>query len=282
MDMNEIVDIVHDAESNGLLDNSTVDYTSSPWKLKDSFAMHVVSVQEWPSGQLIAFYDGPKIVLDGRKHSQTIEGNTYVLENYTPLEYLHFPLHKFPDYIAKRKIRNATGHNVINFDLLAYKAYFGMEYSVGEDGVDTWCGNTVYHNDTLVKSKTLNPDRFGGHTLESLAKSAGGDQKVDFRPHLSKEEKFKHFAADMLYYNLYDLKSNRAVDLYLDKEIAGHNWQDAITLEKCVADLITRQSHRGFAFNVELAEKNIEELDALMLERKQRVEPVLPDRKSVV
>ena len=280
MDMNEIVDIVHDAESNGLLDNSTVDYTSSPWKLKDSFAMHVVSVQEWPSGQLIAFYDGPKIILDGRKHSTVIEGNTYVLENYTPLEYLHFPLHKFPDYIAKRKIRNATAHNGINFDLLAYKAYFGMEYSIGEDGVDTWCGNVVYHNDTLVKSKTLNPDRFGGHTLESLAKSAGGDQKVDFRPHLSKDEKFKHFAADMLYYNLYDLKSNRAVDLYLDKEIAGHNWQDAITLEKCVADLITRQSHRGFAFNVELAEKNIEELDALMLERKQRVEPVLPKKKA--
>ena len=280
MDMNEIVDIVHDAESNGLLDNSTVDYTASPWKLKDSFAMHVVSVQEWPSGQLIAFYDGPKIILDGRKHSTVAEGNTYVLENYTPLEYLHFPLHKFPDYIAKRKIRNATGHNVINFDLLAYKAYFGMEYSIGEDGVDTWCGNTVYHNDTLVKSKTLNPDRFGGHTLESLAKSAGGDQKVDFRPHLSKDEKFKHFAADMLYYNLYDLKSNRAVDLYLDKEMAGPNWQDAITLEKCVADLITRQSHRGFAFNVELAEKNIEELDALMLERKQRVAPVLPKKKA--
>ena len=280
MDMNEIVDIVHDAESNGLLDNSTVDYTASPWKLKESFAMHVVSVQEWPSGQLIAFYDGPKVVLDGRKHSTTLDGNTYVLENYTPLEYIHCPLNKFPDYIKKRKIRNATAHNGINFDLLAYKAYFGMEYSIGEDGVDTWCGNVVYHNDTLVKSKTLNPDRFGGHTLESLAKSAGGDQKVDFRPHLSKDDKFKHFAADMLYYNLYDLKSNRAVDLYLDKEMAGHNWQDAITLEKCVADLITRQSHRGFAFNVNLAEKNIEELDKLMLERKQRVEPVLPKKKA--
>lgn len=280
MDMNEVVEIVHDAESNGLLDNSTVDYTASPWKLKESFAMHVVSVQEWPSGHLIAFYDGPKIILDGRRHVQEIEGNTYVLENYTPLEYSHFPLNKFPDYIAKRNITKATAHNGINFDLLAYKAYFGMDYSIGEDGVDTWHGKEIYHNDTLVKSKTLNPDRYGGHTLEALAKSAGGDQKVDFRPHLSKDEKFKHFAADMLYYNLYDLKSNRAVDVYLDKEAGDYPWQDAITLEKCVADLITRQSHRGFAFNVKLAEKNIEELDALMLERKQRVEPVLPKKKA--
>ena len=30
MDMNEIVDIVHDAEASGLLDDSTVDYTASP------------------------------------------------------------------------------------------------------------------------------------------------------------------------------------------------------------------------------------------------------------
>lgn len=280
MDMNEIVDIVHDAESSGLLDNSTVDYTSSPWKLKDTFAMHVVSVQEWPSGQLIAFYDGPKIVLDGRKHSVVIEGNNYVLEDYTPLEYLHFPLKKFPDYVKKRKIRNATAHNGINFDLLAYKAYFGMDFSIGEDGIDTWMGNEVYHNDTLVKSKTLNPDRYGGHTLEALAKSAGGDQKVDFRANMGKDVKFKHFAADMLYYNLYDLKSNRAVDLYLDKEAGTYPWQNAITLEKCVADLVTRQSHRGFAFNIDLAEKNIQELDALMLERKERVAPVLPKKKA--
>ena len=280
MDMNEVVEIVHDAESNGLLDNSTVDYTASPWKLKESFAMHVVSVQEWPSGDLIAFYDGPKIILDGRNHVERIEGNTYVLENYTPLEYQYFPLHKFRDYVAKRKISKATAHNGINFDLLAYKAYFDMDYSIGEDGVDTWCGKEIYHNDTLVKSKTLNPDRYGGHTLEALAKSAGGDQKVDFRANMSKDEKFKHFSADMLYYNLYDLKSNRAVDVYLDREVGDYPWQDAITLEKCVADLITRQSHRGFAFNADLAEKNIQDLDALMLERKERVAPVLPKKKA--
>lgn len=279
MDMSQEVDIVHDAEASGLLDASTVDYTASPWKLKPSFKMHVVSVLEEQTGTLIAFYDGPKIELDGRSHKVVIEGIEYVLQNYTPLQYLHFPLAKFADYIKNRKIQKATAHNGIGFDLLAYKAALGIPYTISEDG-DTWAGKPVYHNDTLVKSKTLNPDRLGGHALGHLAKLAGGDEKVEFRKHLPADVRFLHFAPDMLYYNLFDLKSNYSVDKFLDEEAGKHNWQPAITLEKCVADLITRQSHRGFAFNTELAKSNLEELDALMLERKLRVEPLLPKKKA--
>lgn len=280
MDMAQEVEIVHDLEASGLLNKSTVDYTTSPWKLKSSFKMHVVSVLEVETNTLIAFYDGPKIILDGRNHKEVIEGTEYILENYTPLEYKHYPLNKFPDYVKKRKIKKATAHNGINFDLLAYKVYFGLEYTINEDGLDTWAGKPCYHNDTLVKSKTLNPDRHGGHSLEVLAKSAGEDQKVEFRKHIPISERFNHFAADMLYYNLFDLKSNYAVDKYLDKEAGKHDWKSAITLEKCVADMITRQSHRGFAFNMQLAEKNIQELDKLMQERRERVEPVLPMKKA--
>lgn len=279
MDMDQVVDIVHDVEASGLFDASTVDYTASPWKLKSSFQLHVVSVLEEQTNQLIAFYDGPKIELDGRRHSVVVEGVEYTLENYTPLEYLHFPLHKFKDYIGKRKIRKATAHNGINYDLLVYKVFFGIDYTITEEG-DTWAGKPVYHNDTLVKSKTLNPDRFGGHSLEHLAQLVEGDKKVEFRKHLPVEMRFRHFAPDMLYYNLFDLKSNHSVDKYLDTEVGQHNWQPAISLEKCVADLITRQSHRGFAFDLELAKKNLEELDALMLERKLRVEPLLPKKKA--
>lgn len=279
MDMDQVVDIIHDVETSGLLDASTVDYTSSPWKLKPTFQMHVVSVLEEQTNQLIAFYDGPTILLDGRPHRIQIEGTEYVLEDYTPLNYLHMPLKKFKDYVAKRNIRKATAHNGINYDLLVYKVFFGIDYTITEDG-DTWAGKPVYHNDTLVKSKTLNPDRFGGHSLEHLAQLAGGDKKVEFRKHLPVEMRFQHFAPDMLYYNLFDLKSNHSVDKYLDIEAGKHNWQSAISLEKCVADLITRQSHRGFAFDLELAKKNLEELDALMLERKLRVEPLLPKKKA--
>lgn len=280
MDMTQVVDIVHDAESNGLLNESTVDYTSSPWKLKPSFKMHVISVLEKETGLFLAFYDYPKVFLDGREHREIIDGHEYVLKDYEPLEYMHFPLSKFPDYVKKRKIRKAIAHNGINFDLLAYKVFFGLEYSINEEGLDTWGGKGVDHHDTLVVSKTLNPDRLGGHSLEHLASLAGGDKKVEFRKGMSDEDRFKHFAADMLYYNLYDLKSNLSVFKYLEREAQGHDWSSAIKLEKCVADLVTRQSHRGFSFNKTLAEKNVQELDMLMQERKERVEPLLPKKKA--
>ena len=279
MDMNEIVDIVHDAEASGLLDDSTVDYTASPWKLKDTFKMHIVSVQEFPSGEFIAFYDGPTIILDGRKHVTVIDGIEYRLEDYEPVEYRHFPLAKFKDYVKKRKIRKAIAHNGIGYDLLAYKAYFGLNYTIQEEG-DTWADKDVEHVDTMVLSKTLNPDRQGGHSLENVAKAAGGVQKKEFRYHMPSDERFKHFAADMLHYNIFDLQSNKSVYDYLMKEQGNHDWSNAITTEKCTADLITRQAHRGFAFNVELAEKNVKELDAMMQEARIKVEPILPPKQA--
>lgn len=278
LDMEQEVSIVHDLESNGLLTDSTVDYTASPWKLRDGYKMHVIAVLEEETNQLIAFYDGDKIALDGRRHSVDVGGYEVVLENYTALEYMHFPLHKFPDYVKKRKIKKSTGHNVINFDLLAYKIYFGLDFTVGEEG-DTWAGKPTYHNDTLVKSKTLNPDRYE-HNLDYLSRQAGGAKKVDFRPNVPKELKFEVFGADMLYYNLFDLLSTQSVDKYLDKEAGTHAWAEAIQLEKCVMNLVTQQSHRGFAFDLKLAEENIKELDALMAERMERVSPVLPPKKA--
>lgn len=280
MRMDEVVDIVHDVEAKGLLDNSTVDYTASPWVLKDENYMHVIAVQEFPSGDMLAFYDGPKIILDGRKHVQTIEGIEYRLEGYEPVEYKHFPLHKFPDYVKKRKIRKAIAHNGINYDLMAYKAQFGLDYFISPDGKDTWGDREMEHIDTLVMSKTLNPDRQGGHSLDVLAKSAGGIQKKEFRYHMKKEERFKHFAADMLHYNLFDIQSNKSVYDYLLKEAEGRDWSGPFTTEKCTADIVARQSHRGFAFNLALAERNLEELDRMMEEARIKIEPVLPPRKA--
>lgn len=281
MDMNEEVDIVHDAEATGLMDDTTIDYTASPWKPRDNFKMHVIAVREFPSGNLLAFYDGPTIVLDGRYHEVTIEGETYTLSDYEPLEYRHFPLRKFKDYVSKRKIRTATAHNGINFDLLSYKVLLDMDYVIGDTPEeDSWCGRPVYHNDTLVQSKCQNPDRFGGHSLEHLSKLAGGDLKQNFRPWLKGVDKFKHFAADMLYYNLFDVKSNYSVKVYLDKEADGHNWSEAIQLEKCTQDIVTQQSHRGFHYNQLKAQQNVAELDAMMEERRVKVEPVLPPKKA--
>lgn len=275
--------IVWDIEATNLLDESSIDYTCSPYKLRESYRMHCIVVIDKRSDEIIAFYDGTKYILDGRKYEEQIEGQTYLLEGYESIEYTHYQLKDFPQYI-KENVKNVqvVAHNQINYDLLACKLYFGMDYKIGQ-GMDIeddeWFGNPVEIVDTLVKSKTLNPDRFGGHSLDSLSEKTG-IRKVAFRKHMHESIRFEHFAADMLYYNIYDVKSNDVVDDYLNQEWEGWDWGNAFTLEKQVADIITRQSHRGFWFNKDLAHKNLAELDELMEDRRARVEPVLPKRKA--
>lgn len=290
LDWTKPMSVVIDAEGNNLLNNETIDYTKIPYKLKDNFKLHCIVV-ELPNGTLIGFHDGPKYIFDGRRYEETIEGVTYVLENYAPLDYIHRPMSAFPEFVKNLPEGSTViGHNIINFDLLAFKLYFGIPYEIETDmsvdaplGMDTWGGKHIIFDDTLVRSKTLNPDRFGGHSLEALSKG-GADEKRDFRLHIPAKERFKHFAADMLYYNIFDDKSNRGVAHKLDMEMLEFDWKEkwhpAIKLEKAVMDVITRQSHRGFKFDKDLAQKSIAELDEWMEERRARIEAILPDKPA--
>ena len=270
------IDVTWDRETTGLLDETAIDYTQSPYKLRDTFKTNCIVVEEHQTGKIIAFYDGPKYILDGRRYEEKGEHGTYVLENYVPQEYEHQPLKAFRNYVLTTNIRKVIAHNQINFDLLVGKLEEDMEYTIE---ADSWCGKEVEFEDTLVLSKTLNPDRFGGHSLEKLSEKVS-IQKIDFRKHMPADTRFLEFAADELYYCIYDVKANTQVYYYLDKEREGWDWSDAISLEKSVAELITRQTHRGFKFDKELAEKNVKELDALMEERRLRVEPLLPKRPA--
>lgn len=269
--------ITFDIESNGLLNNDSIDYNASPYVLKESFKMHCIVVEEHDTGKLIAFYDGDTYVLDGRKYVENDGERDYVLEDYEPLEYEHRQMEEFPEYIENHPFDKVVAHNGINFDFLVTKLYFGMDYTVGPD---TWAGKDVSIEDTLVISKTLNPDRFGGHSLDRLAELANRAQKVEFRKHIPRDKRFEFFAADMLYYCIFDVKANTAVYDFLQWEKGDWKWDEAIELEKAVAEIVTRQEHRGFHFNYELAEESIEELDALMEERRLRVEPLLPPRPA--
>lgn len=286
--------LVWDIESTGLLNSSSIDYTSVPYKLKDSFGIHciVVSVVINDKEYIYGFHDGEKYIFDGREHKLTVEGVTYTLEaGYTPEDYIHKPLADFPKFIrAIPENSVVAAHNQINFDLLAIKLFYGIPYEVERDmsisaplGDDYWDGKKVVFDDTLVRSKTLNPDRFGGHSLDALSQK-GDTQKIAFRKHLPQEERFKHFGPDMLYYNIYDVKANRSILPMLDAEQKlfgwGEKWNKAIKLEKAVAELITRQEHRGFKFDLELAYKNLDRLDAMMEERKVKIEAILPSRPA--
>lgn len=270
------MDITFDCESNNLLNDSTIDYTASPYKLRDNFKMHCVVVEEHDTGAIVAFYDGTTILLDGREYQTSFEGREYSLKNYVPVAYKHYQLAEFPAYVAKKKIKRVIAHNGINFDFLACKLYFGMDYTVDPD---TWHNKEVEIIDTLVLSKVLNPDRFGGHSLDKLSEKAS-IRKVDFRPHVPQDERFKFFFADMLYYCIYDCKANTAVYKLLMDEWGTWDWSDAFRLEKAVAEIVTRQEHRGFKFNMDLAKSNIAELDKLMEDRRSRVEPILPKKKA--
>ena len=289
----QVWDVVFDLEANNLLNNSTVDYTKVPYSLKDTFKMHCIVADVVVAGKqyTYAFYDGATILLDGRKHSVTIECQEYVLENYNPVDYIHKPIQDFKSFVEKLpEGSTVVGHNIINFDLLVTKLYFGIDYKVEVDmaidaplGDDRWGNKHIIFDDTLVRAKTLNPDRFGGQSLDALSQKCGV-QKVQFRKHLPEDKRFQHFAPDMLYYCIYDVKANRQVRNLLNEEQKQFDWNDkwnsAIKLEKAVAELITRQEHRGFYFDKELAMKNLEELDAMMEERRVKIEAILPKKPA--
>lgn len=276
-----------DIESNNLLNDESVDYLSSPYRLKDSFDMHCIVCESHETGEIIAFHDGDKYVFDGRPYVETDGKYEYRLEEYQHQEYTHFPLNDFPDFIngtgkftnkEKYKITKVVGHNIINFDLLAIKLWFKINYSVK---YNTWGNSPVEICDTMILSKVLNPDRFGGHSLAELSSKAGGDVKIDFRKNIPEQDRFKTFAADMLYYCIYDNKANTAVYKYLMDEWGDYDkWAEPFVLEQRVADIITRQEHRGFAFNKKQAEDNIADLDQKMEERRLQAEPILPPKPA--
>lgn len=287
-------EITWDIEATNLLNSESIDYTAIPYKLKDSFKIHCIVVDVVVGGKeyIYGFHDGEKYIFDGREHKVTVEGKTYTLPaGYAPVDYIHKPLNDFPKFVEKLpEGSKVIAHNQINYDLLAVKLYWGIPYEVERDmsieadlGDDYWAGKKVVFDDTLVRSKTLNPDRYGGHSLDNLSQK-GKVQKIEFRKYLPQEERFKHFGPDMLYYNIFDVKANKGVAKLLDEEMKAYNWNEkwnkAIKLEKAVAELITRQEHRGFKFDIELAQRNLDELDKMMEERRVKIEAILPPRPA--
>lgn len=293
--MQQAYDYTWDKEATGLLDETAIDYTASPFKVKPSYKTHCVVFECHQTKEIIAFHDGPKYVFDGTEIRDIVDGEEYVLEaGYKPVEYTHRPLSELADFIKNTPMNKVVAHNQISYDLLSIKLTLGIDYSIGYEvrdrGLttytsDKWGDKVVKFEDTLVMSKCLNPDRYGGHSLEKLA-AGSSTEKFAFRKHLHNEAKFKHFAGDMLYYCIFDVKSNTGVyyglmDGSRNKDLGkpGPNlnnaemyerWRSALTLEHNIAEIITRQEHRGFWFDRELAHKCLDELDVLM--EKARVE----------
>lgn len=223
---------VIDIESSNLLNNSSIDYIASPYKLKDDFHIWLVVAKDIDTGTIYSFHESD------------------LLTKFIPFY---------------KNLSVCIGHNSVNFDMLAIKLYTGIGYTVEPDTIG---GNPCEIIDTLVLSKTLNPDRIGGHSLDSWGKRLG-DNKGTYSD-------WTKYTPEMEEYCIQDVNLTHKVYLELLKEKGTWPWDEAIKLEKQVAEIITRQEHRGFQFDTELAIKCITDLDEKIQSIKQEVEPVIP------
>lgn len=126
-----------DIETNGLLDNM-LDYSSFPYKLKSDAKLWCVVLNDIDTGK----------VTSASNEQITKEWLRDSLKDCTLL----------------------SGHNIIKFDLLVLQLFGVLDYYIGYlNQPDTLFGKKVKMVDTLIVSRLFNPDRFGGHSLESLS-----------------------------------------------------------------------------------------------------------------
>lgn len=243
--------VVFDIEASSLLDDSSVDYTASPYVLKDSFKVWCIAAKDIDTGEIY----------------------TFVKEEVKT---------KFPSFINEAS--TIIAHNGINFDMTVLKLYLGIDFEINPDTLN---GKDVEIVDTLVMSKTLNPDRPKGHSLDEWGKTLGR-HKIDWRQrcidlgviptNAPKGAEFQQWHPEMLDYCIQDVQVTEDVYNALLTEKGSWPWDDAITLEKEVAWIITTQSHRGFYLQHEKAEKAVVDLDQKIAEIRGKVEPHLPPK----
>lgn len=250
--------IVFDIETNGLLDYSSIDYLASPFRIKATFRLWCVVTRDIDTGEVRRFV-GDEIERDFIPFFHTAS--------------------------------TVVGHNILDFDLLALKLLYPgkFEYQISyTTGVSsTINGRDVIIIDTLVLSKVLNPDRYGGHSLDEWGKRVGME-KIGWRKtaielglieaNAPKAAEFAVYHPKMLEYCERDTEVNVLTFHKLMEEMDDWDWADAVCLEHIVRDIVTRQSHRGFWFNKVLADANVRELDIKMEEIRAVVEPLLPPK----
>lgn len=255
--------LYYDLEATNLLNADSVDYTASPYKLKDSFKVHC------------------EVFID----VDTMQEYIFVGEECWKIK--DFLLEHCTELIA---------HNCISYDDMVNLAMFGILIEIGvfegEKGKfyslnrDSLCGKPFTLTDTLVLSKTLNPTRVS-HSLDYFGRLVG-DPKIDWRAkaielgliesNAPKGAEFLQYHPEMLVYNKQDCYTGIKVWKFLLKEWGEWDWDEAYQLEKAVAEIITYQEHRGFFFDKEKAVEYVRDLDAKMEALKAIVEPLIPPK----
>lgn len=166
-------------------------------------------------------------------------------------------IHSSPTFVEElrslfEKCTLIIGHNIISYDLAVLKKLFGIEYT-GE----------LF--DTLVVSRLLNPDRFGGHSLDAWGKR--------FKRYKPEHEDWSRYSPEMLHRCTEDVEINHLVYDALHDEMGDWDWSQAIRLEHRVAQIITQQEINGVQFNAEKAYEYLDFLDEKMHELYWKIVP---------
>lgn len=235
---------VFDLEASGLLDHTSIDYLSVPFKLKDTFRV-------WCA----VFID-------------EVTGATVRLRPHE--------LDKIKSLLACAE--SLTGHNIISYDLMVLKLYFGIDFFINEyDYKKCWVGgHTMEVVDTLILSQYLQPDRLGGHSLKAwgirlgVLKGTYGEEN---------EEAWAEYSEEMLDYCEQDVKVNVVIAEALWKEWGDWDHAKAFSMEQAINEIVVRQEHIGFHFDREKAQAALDDLNDKLAAIEREVEPLLPKVK---
>jgi len=163
-------------------------------------------------------------------------------------EIFKFPPHKLEDgYRFLATADRLIGHNIIGFDIPMVEKFGGVDLSK----------KAVI--DTLVLSRLFNPNRDGGHSLESWGFRLGL-AKIEF-------DDYVNYSNEMLEYCVRDVTLNTLVYKNLRNESKGFS-KGCIDLEQSVAKIIKQQEVNGFKFDMQSALVLLAELR----EKKQQIE----------
>jgi DNA polymerase III alpha subunit (gram-positive type) len=210
-----IMRVVIDIEATGLLNSSSIDYSTIPYKLKSTFKVHCIVVKDIDTGEFYKFYE------------ETLKD--------------------FPEFSERFTLMIL--HNGISYDLRVLQLYYGLDYKITSTE-DWFNARKITIVDTLVLSKLLNPDR-GGHSLKwwgSELKFSKGNITTD-EDGEDIPDVWEEFSLPMLEYCERDVELTHKVYDALTVEAFGADWREAHRLEKFVAYYINLYSHYGFKFD---------------------------------
>ena len=265
--------IILDLESNNLL-QPALDYSQKPLRFKPDFTVWCLSLR----------------CLDTDHHKLLVRPDLldciedYILSEEDRKDLLAIDLLPLTREQMQKELNNCEeliAHNGVNFDFPVLKVMDLLDYEIGYPIIETSETNfksqsTVFGKpckitDTLIWSKLLNADRYGGHSIKNFGKESGNEKGVF--------NDWNTFSSQMLLYCAQDTVVNREAYEILDAEKGSYTgWDVPYLMESKLVDMALNQELFGFHYDLELSAKCKIELDHLLKERYEEVTPLLPPR----